>query len=108
MPGSGGAGGGYTFDLGDLFGGGTSGGGGAGGRLGDFLGGVFGGGGRSAEQRPRRGADVETETALNFSDAIDGATGSLHLAGEGPFKACIGTRAKAGTGPPGCPTRQCT
>src|SRR6201981_2268893 len=34
MPGSGGAGGGYTFDLGDLFGTGSSGGGGAGGRLG--------------------------------------------------------------------------
>jgi len=105
MPGSGGAGtGGYTFDLGDLFGTGTSGGGGAGGRLGDFLGGVFGGGGRSAQQRPRRGADVETETSLNFSDAIDGATVSLHLAGEGPCKACMGTGAKAGTVPRVCPT----
>jgi molecular chaperone DnaJ len=104
MPGSGGAGGGYTFDLGDLFGTGSSGGGSAGGRLGDFLGGVFGGGGRSAQQRPRRGADVETETSLNFSDAIDGATVSLHLAGEGPCKACMGTGAKAGTVPRVCPT----
>jgi molecular chaperone DnaJ len=103
MPGSAG-GGGYTFDLGDLFGGGTSGGGGAGGRLGDFLGGVFGGGGRTAQQRPRRGADVETETSLSFSDAIDGATVSLHLAGEGPCKACMGTGAKAGTVPRVCPT----
>src|SRR5437660_5252312 len=39
MPGSGSqTGGGYSFDLGDLFGG-SSGGGGAGGRLGDLLGG---------------------------------------------------------------------
>jgi molecular chaperone DnaJ len=104
MPGSGGAGtGGYSFDLGDLFGTGTQGGGGAGGRLGDFLGGVFGGG-RSAQQRPRRGADVETETALTFSDAIDGATVALHLAGEGPCKECMGTGAKAGTVPRVCPT----
>src|SRR5258708_23076689 len=100
MPGSTGAGGGYGFDLGDLFGGGTS-GGGAGGGLGDLLGGVFGR--RSTQQRPRRGADVETETSLTFSDAIDGATVSLHLAGEGPCQACTATGATAGTGPRGCP-----
>src|SRR5450755_1824844 len=59
-PGAGGAGGGYGFDLGDLFGGGS---GSTGGRLGDLLGVVFGGGGRTTQQqsRPRRGADVETE-----------------------------------------------
>jgi molecular chaperone DnaJ len=102
MPGSGGGGGGYNFDLGDLFGGGTS-GGGTGGRLGDLLGGVFGGG-RSSQQRPRRGADVETEASLSFGDAIDGATVSLHLAGEGSCKACMGTGAKAGTVPRVCPT----
>ena len=48
MPGSGGAGGGYNFDLGDLFGN-TS--GGAGGRLGDLLGGVFGRGGTTGTQQ---------------------------------------------------------
>src|SRR5262249_59372074 len=48
MPGSGGAGGGYTFDLGDLFGGGTSGGGGAGGRRPGLPG---GGVGRGAARR---------------------------------------------------------
>jgi len=105
MPGSagppGGAGG-YNFDLGDLFGGNTS---SAGGRLGDLLGGVFGGGGRTTTQaRPRRGADVETEASLTFSDAIDGATVSLRLAGEGPCKECAGTGAKAGTVPRVCPT----
>jgi molecular chaperone DnaJ len=102
-PGTGGAGGGYGFDLGDLFGG-TS--GSTGGRLGDLLGGVFGSGGRTTQQqsRPRRGADVETETSLAFSDAIDGVTVSLRLADEGPCKACMGTGAKSGTVPRVCPS----
>jgi molecular chaperone DnaJ len=98
-----GAGAGYNFDLGDLFGGQP---GSTGGRLGDILGGMFGGGGgrTTTQQRPRRGADVETETSLTFSDAIDGVTVSLHLAGEGPCKTCMGTGAKAGTVPRVCPT----
>src|SRR5262249_25506800 len=77
MPGSGSAGGSYNFDLGDLFGNAS---GSAGGRLGDLLGGVFGnrsGGTTGTQARPRRGADVETETSLPFSDAIDGTTVSL-------------------------------
>jgi len=99
-PGSPGGGqGGFGFDLGDLFGGTP---GSTGGRLGDLLGGVFGG--RTAQARPRRGADIETETSLAFSDAIDGVTVSLQLAGEGPCKACMGTGAKAGTVPKVCPT----
>ena len=103
MPGSGGtAGGGYGFDLGDLFGGSTS---STGGRLGDLLGGVFGSvAARQQQARPRRGADVETEASLTFGDAIDGATVSLRLAGEGPCKECMGTGAKAGTVPRVCPT----
>jgi molecular chaperone DnaJ len=102
MPGSGG---GYNFDLGDLFGGGNT-TGTTGGRLGDLLGGMFGGGGgrTTTQQRPRRGADIETETSLSFSDAIDGVTVSLRLAGEGPCKTCMGTGAKAGTVPRVCPT----
>jgi molecular chaperone DnaJ len=107
MPGSGSAGGNYGgFDLGDLFGGGGS--GSAGGRLGDLLGGVFGnrpGGGATGQQaRPRRGADVETETTLPFIDAINGSTVTLRLTGEGPCKVCKGTGAKAGTVPRVCPT----
>ena len=73
-----------------------------GGRLGDLLGGVFGGRG-GTQARPRRGADVETETTLSFADAIDGATVSLRLAGEGPCQTCRGTGAKAGTVPRVCP-----
>jgi molecular chaperone DnaJ len=101
MPGS--AGGNYGFDLGDIFGGAA---GGAGGRLGDLLGGVFGnrGGSTTQQARPRRGADVETETSLSFSDAIDGSTVSLRLTGEGPCKVCKGTGAKAGTVPRVCPS----
>jgi molecular chaperone DnaJ len=107
MPGSSGpagAGNGYGFDLGDLFGSST---GTSGGRLGDLLGGVFGSGGgtgRTTQARPRRGADVETEASLTFGDAIDGATVSLRLAGEAPCKDCAGTGAKAGTVPRVCPT----
>jgi molecular chaperone DnaJ len=105
MPGSGSTGGNYGgFDLGDLFGGAA---GSAGGRLGDLLGGVFGnrtGGTTGTQARPRRGADVETETTLSFSDAINGATVSLRLTGEGPCKVCKGTGAKAGTVPRVCPT----
>jgi molecular chaperone DnaJ len=103
MPGSGGtAGGGYGFDLGDLFGGGTT--SSTGGRLGDILGGVFGSGRTQQQARPRRGADVETEASLSFGDAIDGTTVALRLAGEGPCKECMGTGAKAGTVPRVCPT----
>jgi len=88
--------GGTTFDLGDLFGNGEG--------LGDVLGGIFrnrpGGG---AASRARRGADVETETTLPFGDAIDGATVSLRLTGEGPCPDCGGTGAKSGTVPKVCP-----
>ncbi len=101
MPGQPGGQGGFGFDLGDLFGGQP---GSTGGRLGDLLGGVFGGRTGSTQSRPRRGADIETETSLTFGNAIDGATVSLRLAGEGPCKACMGTGAKTGTVPRVCPT----
>jgi molecular chaperone DnaJ len=89
--------GGTTFDLGDLFGGGGSDG------LGDVLGGIFRNRTGTATSRARRGADVETETTLSFGDAIDGATVSLRLTGEGPCPVCGGTGAKSGTVPKVCP-----
>jgi molecular chaperone DnaJ len=99
---SGGQAGGVPFDLGDLFGGSAAGDG-----LGDVLGGIFrnrsGGGGTAGSRAARRGADVETETTLSFGDAIDGATVSLRLTGEGPCPVCGGTGAKAGTMPKVCP-----
>ena len=107
-PGAGGAGSGFPFDLGDLFGTGTGtttrGGGGG---LGDLFGGVFGGG-RSTQPRPRRGADVETETTLSFSDAIDGTTVPLRLTSEEACPTCRGTGAKSGSVPRVCPSCQGT
>jgi molecular chaperone DnaJ len=108
-PGQGGAGG-FPFDLNDLFGGsGTGTASGSGGRLGDLFGGMFGGGGRAGTQtRPRRGADVETETTLSFNDAIDGTTVALRLTGEGVCPTCHGTGAKSGSVPRVCPNCQGT
>jgi molecular chaperone DnaJ len=91
--------GGFNFDLGDIFGGTGD----AGSGLGDLFGGVFNRGRNTAQNRPRRGADVETETTLSFSDAIDGTTVALRLTGEGPCPTCHGTGAKAGTVPKVCP-----
>jgi len=87
--------GGTTFDLGDLFGGGEG--------LGDVLGGIFRNRTGGPASRARRGADVETETTLSFGDAIDGATVTLRLTGEGPCPVCGGTGAKSGTVPKVCP-----
>ncbi|MFZ5851752.1 MAG: molecular chaperone DnaJ [Actinomycetota bacterium] len=102
--GAGGAGGGgFTFDLGDLFGG-TAGGGGAGGfgGLGDVLGGIFTGGrGRTAQ--PRRGADVESEVTLGFREAVEGVTVPLRTTTAEACRDCRGTGARAGTTPRVCP-----
>jgi molecular chaperone DnaJ len=84
-----------TFDLGDLFGGSDG--------LGDVIGGIFRNRTGTTSSRARRGTDVETETTLSFGDAIDGATVSLRLTGEGPCPVCGGTGAKSGTVPKVCP-----
>jgi molecular chaperone DnaJ len=97
-------GGGVSFDMGDIFGSGS----GTGGGLGDVLGGLFGRGRGSAGQAVRRGADVESEVTLSFSEAVDGVTVPLRLTGEGACATCHGTGAKAGTTPRVCPTCQGT
>jgi molecular chaperone DnaJ len=96
--------GGATFDLGDLFGGSA----GAGAGLGDVLGGLFGRGraGGATAGGPRRGADVESEVTLAFTEAVDGVTVPLRLTSEAACAACRGTGAKAGTTPRVCPTCQ--
>src|SRR3954452_11894830 len=98
----GGAGGGQTFDFGDIFGGSAGGPGG----LGDLLGGIFGGrgapGGRTAA--PRRGADVESEVTLGFEQAVDGATVSRRMASEQPCPSSRGTGGRDGSLPHQCPT----
>jgi molecular chaperone DnaJ len=98
-----GAQGGFGFELGDLFGGTATGGaGGTGERIGDLFGGLFGGR-RQTPQRPRRGADVESEVTLTFSEAIEGKTVPLRLTSEAACPTCRGTGAKAGTVPRVCP-----
>ncbi|MEY9870967.1 molecular chaperone DnaJ [Streptacidiphilus sp. MAP12-33] len=107
----GGAGGGFNFDLGDLFGGGAGqtsgggfGGGGGGGGVGDLFGGLFGGRGRGTTTQPRRGADVESEVTLSFVEAVEGATVPIRMTSQAACKVCAGTGAKAGTTPRVCPT----
>jgi molecular chaperone DnaJ len=109
-PGSGGPGGSFNFDLGDLFGGaqgGTQGGaGGFGGGLGDVFGGLFNRGagtGTGTRTQPRRGQDIESEVTLSFTEAVDGATVPLRMSSSAACKACSGTGDKNGT-PRVCPT----
>lgn len=99
-----GAGGGFTstnFDVGDLFGGG-----GADSNLGDLFGGLFnrgGGAGGATRTRPRRGSDVESETTLDFRDAVQGVTVPLRLTSPAPCTNCHGSGAEPGTSPRVCP-----
>ena len=96
-PGPGGFGGqGFTFDM--------SGGGGG---IGDVLGNLFGGGGRRGGGRPagpQRGADLEAELHLDFTDAVEGLSTSLHLVSDAVCSACSGSGAEPGTSPTRCPT----
>lgn len=91
--------GGQTFTFEDL------------GDLGGLFGGLFGGrgatAGRGRRRRapgPRRGADLEAELHLDFLDAVQGVTTTVHLTGEAPCSVCHGTGAKPGTWPETCPT----
>ncbi len=75
----------------------------------DLLGGLFGGGGagggaRTRAARPSRGADVETDVTLSFTDAVQGTTVSLRLQSDAPCPTCNGTGGKPGTRPHICPT----
>ncbi|REE97047.1 molecular chaperone DnaJ [Thermomonospora umbrina] len=102
-------GGGFGFDLGDLFGQGQTAGGAAGERIGDLFGGLFNRGagtrtGGPGARRARRGADVDTEVTLSFSESLDGITVPLRLTSEASCDRCRGTGAKAGTVPRVCPS----
>ncbi|AAZ54236.1 molecular chaperone DnaJ [Thermobifida fusca] len=93
-PGGGGIG---DFNLGDLFGHTTTGGE----RLTDLFGGLFGGRGRATQSR--RGADLETETTLSFTEAVSGTTKSFTLTTTVSCPTCRGSGAKPGTTPRVCP-----
>lgn len=104
MPGGSGQGGGFDFNVGDLFN--RTGQSGSGGGLGDILGGMFGGGGRttttSTTARPRRGQDIETEATIEFAEAVNGVTVGLRMTSDEPCPTCRGTGAKYGTVPKVC------
>ena len=72
------------------------------GDLGDLFGGLFGGRGRS-RRAPQRGDDLEAHLHLDFAEAIDGVTTSVHVPGQSPCSPCRGTGAKAGTAMKTCP-----
>jgi molecular chaperone DnaJ len=106
FPGGGGAGG---FDVGDIFGQAGAGAGQQGGfgGLGDILGGIFGRGRTTAgatANRPQRGADVETDVRIDFTEAVKGATLPLRLSSPATCATCGGNGAKPGTSPRTCPT----
>jgi molecular chaperone DnaJ len=90
--------------MSDLFGGA----GGAGPGLGDLLGGIFGNGGRAGAARggaPRgqRGADVESELRIDFTQAVRGAEVPIRLSAPGRCQTCGGSGARPGTAPHTCP-----
>jgi len=87
---------GVPFDLSDIFGNASGSGG-----LGDIFGTIFGGRGRT--QAARRGADLEAEVTLSFSDAADGATIPLQLTSPTTCPTCRGSGAKPGTATRVCP-----
>lgn len=74
----------------------------------DLFGGLFGdrggfGGARTHAPRAAKGQDLETQTTLTFTDAVDGTTISLRLSSDAPCPTCSGTGGKPGTKPHICP-----
>jgi molecular chaperone DnaJ len=93
----GGGPGGFTFNVGDVQGGG----------IGDLLGQMFGRGGRGGGRAasgvgPQRGADVGAELTLDFADAARGLTTTLYLTSDAQCSTCNGSGAKPGTTPKIC------
>lgn len=80
------------------------------GNLGDLLGNLFGRGeeggfgpGGPFSRGPQRGADLETDLHLAFTDAVAGVTTSVHLVSEASCPECHGSGAQPGTTPRVCP-----
>ncbi|GAB3437725.1 molecular chaperone DnaJ [Actinophytocola sediminis] len=104
--GSGSGSGSSTFDFSDIFAGQQQAGAGGGG-ISDLLGNLFGrrgGATATAANRPRRGADVETEVRIDFVEAVKGATVPLRLSSPSTCGTCHGSGARPGTTPRTCPT----
>jgi molecular chaperone DnaJ len=94
--GPGGPAGGFRFeDMGDI---------------GDVLGGLFGrgrrggaAGGPGRGTGPHRGQDLDAELHLDFDDAVQGLTTTIHLTSEAACSTCHGSGARPGTTPHTCP-----
>jgi molecular chaperone DnaJ len=88
--------GGFTFNVGDVQGGG----------IGDLLGQMFGRAGRGGRAAsgvgPQRGADVSAALTLDFADAARGLTTTLFLTSDAQCSTCHGSGAKPGTAPKVC------
>ena len=78
------------------------------GDLGDVLGGMFGRGRRNRRDdgaaRGQRGADLEADLHLDFTDAVHGLTTVIHLTSDAVCSSCSGTGAEPGSKPRRCPT----
>ncbi len=84
--GFGGGFGGFDFDLGDIFS-----------SVFDGFGGGFGGGRRSNPNAPRRGADVETVTTIDFVEAAMGCTKTVEVTRIENCAKCSGSGAAEGS-----------
>jgi molecular chaperone DnaJ len=95
------------YDAGGMFSGfGRGGGGGAAGGftadLGDIFSTMFGRRGGPGPQ-PARGRDLETEVRLSFDQAMNGSEVAVTVPKQATCKTCSGTGAKPGTAPVICP-----
>ena len=95
------------FDINDIFrqaGGGASGGGA--GSFSDIFGGLFNrstAGSTRQQPHAQRGADLETEVRIAFSDAVTGVTVPLGITERTTCPTCLGVGARPGTAPRDCP-----
>ena len=88
--GTGGAGG-FDFsgmDMGDIFS--------------DLFGDFFGGGRRSADNGPRKGANLRASVRITFEEAVFGCEKELEIVLKDECQTCHGTGAKPGTNPETC------
>ncbi|MGX7823936.1 molecular chaperone DnaJ [Actinokineospora sp. 24-640] len=102
-PGGFGGGGSGNFDFTDIFSqqqAAAGQGAGFGGGLGDLFGNLFNR--RGGSPRPRRGADVETEVRIDFTEAVRGATVPLRLTSPSTCDSCRGSGARPGSSPEVC------
>ncbi len=87
--GTGGYGGGFTGDLGDIFS--------------SFFGGGFGGGRQSNPNAPRRGNDTAAAVNLSFEEAAKGCRKTVKVTKIDNCKECGGSGAEKGSTPKTCP-----